>query len=201
MREDSPVKTILAALVALALAAAPYGRAAAQEAAPKADRLLEGRILSDEGKPIEKAVVKIRNLDTGDEFTSPPTAANGNYKFTRLPPGRYEVAVQTERGMYLGNRTVDLVNKEAQSYSFSLKAASPEQALKEAEAARGEEEPRRRPTAARPAITPSEAASKMGLWNNPTTAVLLGIAIAIGAAIVIDEARDDDDEDASPSAP
>lgn len=193
-------RTAVAVLAAVALILAPAQSALAQAAA-KGDRILEGKILSEEGKPIEKAVVKVRNLDTGEEFSTPPTGPNGAYKFSKLPPGRYEVAVQTERGIYLGNRTVDLVNKEAQTYSFSLKSAPPEQALKEAQAAR-EGEDREKPAAApRPPVTPTEAAAKTSVWRNPLTATLLGVAIAIGAAIVIDEAREEDDDEASPSTP
>jgi len=197
MRAVHLLRRSLALLVALAIPLTSLPSFA--QTPPKGDRILEGKIMSEEGKAIEKAVVKVRNLDTGEEFSSQPTGANGSYKFNRLPPGRYEVAVQTERGVYLGNRTVDLVNKEAQSYSFSLKSTPPEEALEQAKAARGQGAA---PEAGgRPAITPSEKMDPTSIWRNPLTATLLGVAIAVGAAILIDEARDDDDDDASPSAP
>ncbi len=196
-REAGALKRVVTVLAALALVL-PAARPAVAQAAAKADRILEGRIMGEDGKAIQKAVVKVRNLDTGEEFSSAPTGANGSYKFSKLPPGLYEVAVQTERGMYLGNRTVDLANKQAQSYSFALKNVPPEQALEEAAAARGEE---RRPVGARPPVTPIEAAAKTSVWSNPLTATLLGVAIAVGAGIVIDEALDDDEDDGSPSAP
>src|SRR3990172_10546063 len=110
MRATQGSRNLLALLLALAVPLAPLNHVLAQTpappqtpAAPKApapaaNRILEGKILDEEGKAIEKAVVKVRNLETGEEFTSPPTGATGSYKFNRLPPGRYEIAVQTERG-------------------------------------------------------------------------------------------------------
>jgi hypothetical protein len=182
--------------------AAPQMPPAPATPAPAANRILEGKILDEEGKAIEKAVVKVRNLETGEEYTSPPTGANGAYKFNRLPPGRYEIAVQTERGVYLGNRVVDLVHREAQTYSFSLRNVPAEQALEQARAARGATD-EERAKGGRPAITPSEKAEReKGFWRNPVSATLAGLAIAIGAAVIVDEARDeDDDDDASPSGP
>lgn len=198
-------RQVTAILLALAVPLPPLSLALAQTSpapAPAANRILEGKILDEEGKAIEKAVVKVRNLETGEEFTSPPTGASGSYKFNRLPPGRYEIAVQTERGVYLGNRTVDLVNREAQTYSFSLRNVSAEEALEQARAARGETT-QQDAKGGRPAITPSEKADReKGFWRNPVSATLAGLAMAIGAAVLIDEARDeDDDDDASPSGP
>jgi len=194
-------RRLLSFAVALSLLFAPLTPVAAQPPAAENNRILEGKILNDQGQPIPNATVKVRNLDTGEEFTSEPSGANGAYKLNKLPPGRYEIAVQTERGIFLGNRTADLVNKEAQSYSFSLKSLPADEALKEAEKARGgEDEDDRRAAGKRPPTSPSEAA-KGSIWQNPLIATVLGLAIAIGAAVIIDEARDDGDDDASPSTP
>jgi hypothetical protein len=209
MRSAQGLRSFLALLLIVAVPLPPPSPVLAQTPAPSpppaANRILEGRILNEEGNAIEKAVVKVRNLETGEEFTSQPTGANGAYKFNRLPPGRYEISVQTERGIYLGNRTVDLVSREAQTYSFSLRNVPAEQALEQARAARGAaaEEDRDRPKGGRPPVTPSAAAAReRGFWSNPLSATLAGLAIAIGAAVIVDEARDeDDDDDASPSVP
>lgn len=186
----------LAAVTALSLPLATLSPALAQGEGATGDRVLEGKILSDDGQAIQGARVKVRNLDTGEEFTSAPTGSNGSYKLDNLPSGRYEVAVQTERGVYLGNRTVDLVNKTSQTYSFSLKNVPPEQALEEARRAREAEDDDDAPApprTARPETGAGAGQSKVSLWRNPWAATLMGLGIAVGAAIVIDEINDDDD--------
>jgi len=207
MRTLRGVKGWVAALVAAMLPLLTLTPALAQVQMPapapapaaKADRIIEGKILSQEGAAVPNATVRVRNLDTGQEFTSTPAAADGAYKLSKLPPGRYEISVQTEKGVYLGNRTIDLVNKQAVTYSFALKATTPEEAIKQAEAARGEEEERKKAAAAgRPPINPSDT-GKTSFWSNPGTAVLVGIAVAVGAAAAIDNLRSD--EEASPSSP
>ncbi|MCZ6779270.1 MAG: carboxypeptidase-like regulatory domain-containing protein, partial [Acidobacteria bacterium] len=140
MRRLGRLSKLLVVLTALSLPLGSFAPALAAEGDAVADRSLEGKILTDDGQAIEGAKVKLRNLDTGEEFTSAPTGGNGSYKLDNLPPGRYEISVQTERGVYLGNRTVDLINQKSQTYSFSLKNVPPEQALEEARRAREEEE-------------------------------------------------------------
>jgi len=192
MTAAMPLASIMPALAQVQVPAQAPAQAA------KADRILEGKILSEEGKPIANATVRVRNLDTGQEFTSTPASADGSYKLTKLSPGKYEISVQTEKGVFLGNRTIDLLNKQAQTYSFSLKSTTPQEAMKQAEEARGEERDKKR-AAGRPPINPSDTA-KNTFWSNPYTAILAGVAIAVGTAVVIDNLRGDNDN-ASPSTP
>ncbi len=199
------VGKFVAVMAVLALPLATLRPALAQDA--PGGRSLQGKILAEGEQGIEGARVKVRNLQTGEEFTSAPTGPNGSYKLTDLPAGNYEISVQTERGIYLGNRTIDLMSKTNQTYSFSLKNVPPEQALEEARRAREEagvkeddEERFKPPPTARPPTGVATGAAKAGFWSNPRTAVLAGLAIAVGAAIIIDEVRDDDG-DGSPSTP
>ena len=200
MRRLGRLSKLMAVLAALSLPLASFAPALAAEGDAVADRMLEGKILSDDGQAIQGAKIKVRNLDTGEEFTSAPTGGNGSYKLDNLPAGRYEIAVQTERGVYLGNRTVDLVNQTSQTYSFSLKNVPPEQALEEARRAREEDEgaPPAPPPTGRPPTGAAAGASKTSYWSNPWVATFTVLGIAIGAAIFIDH-LDDDDDDGSPS--
>ena len=197
MRRLGRLSKLLAVLAALSLPVASFAPALAAEGDAVADRTLEGKILSDDGQAIQGAKVKVRNLDTGEEFTSAPTGANGSYKLDNLPPGRYEIAVQTEAGVFLGNRTVDLVNQTSQTYSFSLKNVPPEQALEEARRAREEDEgvPPAPPPTGRPP-TGAAAGAPTSYWSNPWVATFTILGIAVGTAIFINHI---DDDDGSPS--
>ncbi len=198
------VGKFVAVMAVLALPLATLRPALAQDA--PGGRTLEGKILAEGEQGIEGARVKVRNLQSGEEFTSAPTGPNGSYKLTDLPAGNYEISVQTERGIYLGNRTIDLMSKTNQTYSFSLKNVPPEQALEQARRAREEagvkedDERFKPPATARPPTGVAAEAAKMSFWSNPRAAVLAGLAIVVGAAIIIDELRDDDG-DGSPSGP
>ncbi len=193
MRRLGRLSKLLVVLTALSLPLGSFAPALAAEGDAVADRSLEGKILTDDGQAIQGAKVKLRNLDTGEEFTSAPAGGNGSYKLDNLPPGRYEIAVQTERGVYLGNRTVDLISKKSQTYSFSLKNVPPEQALEEARRAREEEEgvPPAPPPTGRPP-TGVAAGSKTSYWSNPWTATFTVLGIAVGTAVLIDRIDDDD---------
>jgi hypothetical protein len=196
MRIPERGKRLVAVLLVLGLPLASTSPALAQTP-PKADRVLKGKILDENNKPIQKAVVKVRNLDTGEEFAGAPTGSDGSYELSKLTPGRYEVAVQTERGVFLGNRTVDLVKKTQQTYSFALKGTSPEQAMEEARAARGEREEKEKRKGG--AVPRGPAGEKPTFWSNPYTAILAGVAIAVGTAVLIDNLQGDGN--ASPSTP
>jgi len=55
---------------------------------------------SDMKTPVKDAVVKIRNLENGQEYASTPTDANGAYKIDQIKEGKYILGVATPEGNY-----------------------------------------------------------------------------------------------------
>ena len=74
---------------------------AAQEAGQPMMRqgILEGNVYSEGMRArVANAVVKIRNLNTQKEYTSPPTDAKGHYKILMIEEGWYTMGVTTAAG-------------------------------------------------------------------------------------------------------
>ena len=77
---------------------------------------------SDMKTPVEKAVVKIRNIKDGQEFFSAPTDAVGAYKIERLEEGSYVLGISAPDGDYNFNYSVRLKGGEIGKLSLALKA-------------------------------------------------------------------------------
>ena len=83
---------------------------------------VEGRILGPAGvTPITGAVLIFHHLGSGVSRTSEPTASDGTYLVFDLPPGQYDVAVRTGRGLWLADQTLSFRDDEAKTLSFSLR--------------------------------------------------------------------------------
>jgi len=77
---------------------------------------------SDMKTPVEKAVVKIRNIKDGQEFFSAPTDAVGAYKIERLEEGSYVLGISAPDGDYNFNYSVRVKGGEIGKLSLALKA-------------------------------------------------------------------------------
>jgi hypothetical protein len=106
-----PSLAILAAL--LLLAAGSPARAAAG---------ISGQILGPAGvTPMPQAQVTFYNLVTGTTYRSDPAGPDGGYKIDGLAAGRYDVAVETTRGLWLVDRAITLRDGEVRTFSFALR--------------------------------------------------------------------------------
>jgi len=69
--------------------------------ATSAPATLMGRVLGEDARtPVVGAVVKIQAGDDGDVLSSEPTGADGTFRLRELPPGEYDVVVETAEGAY-----------------------------------------------------------------------------------------------------
>ncbi len=85
---------------------------------------LTGTIYWDDVKtPVENAVVKLRNIQTGKELPSPPSNNKGLYLVKDIPEGRYLIGVATSRGDYNFNFEVFIKANETAKLSLALKTA------------------------------------------------------------------------------
>jgi hypothetical protein len=78
------------------------------EPSPTDPSRITGKVLSPEGKPVPGATVMAYHLSTGKLYTAPPTGANGEYSLDSLPYGYFDLAIETEAGVFVGNQVVNL---------------------------------------------------------------------------------------------
>jgi hypothetical protein len=71
--------------------------------------------------PVEKAVVKVRNIKSGKEYESAPTDKNGLYKITDIEEGRYVLGVSTSEGDFNFDFIIYIKANESAKLSVALK--------------------------------------------------------------------------------
>ncbi|MDI6849192.1 MAG: carboxypeptidase-like regulatory domain-containing protein [Candidatus Saccharicenans sp.] len=75
---------------------------------------------SDMKTPVKNAVVKIRHVDTGQEFVSKPTDEKGFYKLEQLKEGSYVVGITAQDGDYNFGHVVRVKEGEVGKLSLAL---------------------------------------------------------------------------------
>lgn len=143
---------------------------------------LSGTVLSaSDQAPIAGATIHLGDPETGRIVSSLPTGADGRFAVDAVAPATYEVAVESEGGLYLVASTLDLAPGQTRAADISINGqAAPD------------------PASAQQA----SSHSKTSVWNNPLTASLIVLGSAFVIGILVDNAIDDDDEPAaSPTVP
>lgn len=79
---------------------------------------------SDMKTPVEGAVVKVRNLENGQEFVSTPTDDNGSYAIEGVEEGRYTLGVTASEGDYNFDYAVEVKGGEIGKLSLALKTGN-----------------------------------------------------------------------------
>jgi hypothetical protein len=110
---------LIAAVLLLMVPVAQFAQGKA--AAPAANGSLVGFIYAkDMRTPVANAVVKLRDVSTPKEFASQPTDANGMYKITSLPAGKYILGVTTATGNFNFDYALILKGDEMAKLSVAL---------------------------------------------------------------------------------
>lgn len=162
---------------------------------------VEGRILGPAGvTPITGAIVTFHNLGSGASQVAEPSAADGSYSLANLPPGRYDIAVRTGRGLWLANQPLLFGVDEVKTLSFALR----EKAYWE-----GADQVPRRTTQLEENVV--GVAVLLENENKPTPThpgrrrnILIGTGIGLGVliiALVAGDSGSDSNGEASPFAP
>ncbi len=161
----------VALITALSWAVLP----AATPSLPLTTGSIAGHVLSAQSKtPLAGVQVHVGDPQTG-EIRSAPTAADGSFTVAGLQPSSYEIAVQSDAGVYLAQGALRLDRGQARHVQVAVN----------------------------PQIAPSpteqnrRGTRRGGWWNNPfaATLVVLGSAILVGVAV--DQLTDDDKDAAS----
>ncbi len=130
-------------------------------AAEPATAALSGVIRSAADQtPLAGARILVAQRESAELTRSEWTAADGNFSIARLDPGRYDLAVEVEGGLYLIRAPIDLMPGVRRVVQIAVGIAELE-----------DDENAREPL-------PSS-------WDNPATAgaIVLGLAVLIGVLV------------------
>lgn len=110
----------VAALLAATLLAAPLPLL---HAADEGVAVIHGYVYrNDEITRLVGAQVAAINVSTGRRYVSARTGENGAYEITGMPPGTYDIAIDTkDDNVYVTDSLVDLSERQHLTLSFSLK--------------------------------------------------------------------------------
>lgn len=172
---------------------------------------IRGSVLQSDGLTAVTGVsVKAANMATRQIYTSAVTRQDGRYRLSNLPPGSYDLAVETPSGLFAADVLIDAAAGRRTIVSLSLRPAAHQSRQEDppepqdpnapaeppAEAPPEEPKPEEQPPAEPP--QPEEQPKKRkgaGFWRSPTGAA---IAIVVGAGLLgaaANSATGDDDEE------
>ncbi len=155
---------------------------------------LRGKVTGADNKPVEGAVVIAYQLSTEEVRRSAPTDAKGRYEIPELPLGYYDLAVETDAGLFVGNQVVNVPPSEKAEVDFAVAAYAGAAAVAGAREFPGSDE------AAQGVATVAEGQTAKEFWKSPK-----GLAILIGGGgvilLAIAASGGDDEEPASPTIP
>jgi len=80
-------------------------------------------VLSAEGKPLRNVRMLAYHLSSERSYASNPTNRKGEFALGGLPFGYFDLAVETERGLHLGNRTVNVAPDSKTAVVLRLSSA------------------------------------------------------------------------------
>jgi hypothetical protein len=141
---------------------------------------LTGSILeAGNDTPLGGAKLHLGDPKTGEIYTSAPSLRDGTFEIADVPPSTYEVAVESDGGLYLVQSPITLAPGQSQAVNLAI---NPQMADS-------------------PADTEEKKKNKggTGVWNNPATAALIVVGAAVVLGLLINAATDDDDE--GPASP
>jgi len=112
---------VVGLIAAVVLLMMPVAESAQAKAPVASNGSLVGFIYAKDMKtPVANAVVKLRDVSKPKEFTSQPTDANGMYKITGLPAGKYILGVTSATGNFNFDYALVLKGNETAKLSVAL---------------------------------------------------------------------------------
>ena len=116
-RRSLVVATILACLWPVGVSAQQMGK---EEGEIQGNSEFVGKVKLVDGQSVEGAEVLVYHLSTEKLFTSEPVGRGGDFKFTDLPYGYFDVAVETADGIFVADQVVNLPPSGKAKASLSL---------------------------------------------------------------------------------
>ena len=173
MNHRGPIAKILAVMLVVAVQLVFVPTTAGQEVAT-----LSGTVLAFDGKqPVDGAILHVGDMRTGKIYSSVATNNAGDFVLSGLPPAAYELAVEMDGGLYLVGAPLQLTAGQERDVQVAIHPQ----------------------TVADPATaSEDEKNRKMGFWDNPLTASLAVIGLAVLFGVAISELDNTDEGIASP---
>ena len=176
MKEHSTTMKVIATVLVLSLQAAFIP---VQAETPTAS--ISGTVLSAETQqPLPGARFYAADPNSGEIYQSGVTSEDGGFAVAGLPASTYQLAVESDGGLYLVGTPVKLAPGQTQDVNVAVNpeaAPSPEEAEK------------------------NKKKGGTGIWNNPLTAALIVAGAAIVLGVIVNETtKDDDEKSVSPSS-
>jgi hypothetical protein len=170
--------------------------AQAVQPSPTSPSRLSGKIFSTEGKPVMGATVMAYHLSTEELYSSAPTGADGEYAIDNLPYGYFDLAIETDAGVFVGNQVVNLAPSSKAVVNFTT-----------VEYGSGDPAARTFPGADTESAGVARVREKVtgrAFWTSAKGVAILTGGGAVALLVIAAGADDDDDpveQDVSPSAP
>jgi hypothetical protein len=152
---------------------------------------ISGKIESTTGQPVVGATVMAYHLSTEQLYSSVPSGTDGEYELPTLPYGYFDLAVETEAGVFVGNQVINLAPASKAVVNFTT-----------VEYGSGDPSARSFPGTGDPSAGVARVQEKVtgrAFWTSAK-----GIAILTGGgavALLALTASSDDEDDPSPSVP
>jgi hypothetical protein len=168
---------------------------------------IRGNVFGADGlSAIAGVSVKAAHMETRRIYTSESTSADGVYKLRDLPPGSYDLAVQTPQGLFAADALVEAKAGHRTTVSLAIRpTARQEGQPQEEEKPEGEKPEEAKPEEAAPeAEKPAEPEAQKpprksgGFWRSPAGAAIAIVAGAVVVGVAANSAVGDDEEDDEP---
>lgn len=165
MSLHKPTMRIVAAALVLTLPAAFTPVPAASTLATVSGHI----VASGSVKPVAGARVHVADRQTGKIYTSEPTRDDGSFAVSNLPSAAYEMAVESNGGLYRVDKPFKLAAGEARKVNLAI-------------------EPNAQPASG--TATPASSGKKSGggVWSSPALASVIVVGSAIIVGVIIDNA-------------
>ena len=128
--------------------------------------------------PLKGVQVHVGDPKTGEVRSSTATGDDGSFSVSGLAPSKYEIAVQSSQTLYVAGGSVALAAGETRAVQVAVNQQ----------------------TAPSPNDKEKKDRGGTAWWNNPFTATLIVLGSAVLIGVLVDQATDDEETPASPSA-
>jgi carboxypeptidase family protein len=159
----------------------------AQTPAPVGPGTIRGILYTeDEVTRLAGATVTAINVKTGRRYISNHTGKNGAYEVTELPPGTYDVTIDSNNRIYVTDALVDLAENQRLYLSFAVRAptgAAAESPILKGGAKMTFTDPK--------AVPQASSGEKKGFWKSPGGIAIISVLVAGATATVVSAQQSD----------
>lgn len=108
------------ALVAALALASPVAGSQDSAAAETRESRITGKVVRPDGTPVRGATIMAYHLASEQIFSSSPAGADGEFEISGLPFGYFDLAIDTEEGLFVGNQVVNVPPSGKLTLAFTI---------------------------------------------------------------------------------